>query len=546
MESQHMILATKHISSRVLVPAFLALVVLLVFAAGAAAEPTNATLCDAIGCHSNACPADVTLPTLAVVAQDATTVTYAMQTTTVAWAAFDGSTCLGFGKTSDVVTLTAPLGHVVTVYGVDGSPGPFGVVTGGYIIAPSAGANGAISPNGDKAVVEGGSQTFTFTADAGFHIADVKVDGVSKPGAVAAGSYTFAGVRSGHTIAATFAADAASYLITPSAGANGAISPSTPQTVAQGGSQTFAVTADAGFHIVDVKVDGVSDPAAVATGSYTFAGVLTDHTIAATFAADAVTYAITPSAGANGAISPNTPQTVAQGGSRAFTVTADAGFHIADVKVDGFSDPVAVATGSYTFANVQADHTIAATFAADAVTYAITPSAGANGAISPSTPQTVAQGGSQTFAMIPDAGYQVDTLTVDGSPVAATPAYTFADVSAGHTIAVTFKPVAPATSNLSLTLAGLRSGAVRLGKTVTARGALKPARATRVTLTLQRKVGGKWVKVTTKTAPVNATSGAFSCVCKPAKKGAYRMQATVAGTTAYAKATSAWRSFTVT
>ena len=71
-----------------------------------------------------------------------------------------------------------------------------------YTIDASAGANGTISPNGSVTVAAGAEKTFTITADAGYHISDVTVDGKSV-GAVS--SYTFEDVMTNHTIRATFA-----------------------------------------------------------------------------------------------------------------------------------------------------------------------------------------------------------------------------------------------------------------------------------------------------------------------------------------------------
>jgi len=83
-----------------------------------------------------------------------------------------------------------------------------------------------------------------------------------------------------------------------------------------------------------------------------------------------VTSTVTPSAGVHGAISPSTPQVVSYGSdSTTFTVTADVGYHIADVLIDGVS--VGAVTG-YVFANVTVDHTISASFSADEVTLATT------------------------------------------------------------------------------------------------------------------------------------------------------------------------------
>ncbi|HET6493980.1 MAG TPA: multicopper oxidase domain-containing protein, partial [Thermoleophilia bacterium] len=75
----------------------------------------------------------------------------------------------------------------------------------------------------------------------------------------------------------------AAWTITPSAGANGSITPSTATSVLPGADQAFTIAPDAGYHILDVKVDDVSNPAAVTAGSYTFTNVTTDHTISATF-----------------------------------------------------------------------------------------------------------------------------------------------------------------------------------------------------------------------------------------------------------------------
>ena len=226
-----------------------------------------------------------------------------------------------------------------------------------YTITPSAGPHGTITPGTPQIVNYGGSATFTITPDTGYNIVDVLVDGVSQ-GAIA--SYTFTNVTADHSIAAVFTTQ--NFVITPMAGSHGTITPSTPQIVNYGGSVTFTITPDTGYVIDDVKVDGVSNPAAVTAGSYTFSNVTANHTIAATF--KVATFVITPTAGAGGTITPGTPQTVNYGGSATFTITPDTGYVIDDVKVDGVSNPAAVTAGSYTFSNVTANHTIAATFAA--------------------------------------------------------------------------------------------------------------------------------------------------------------------------------------
>ena len=68
-------------------------------------------------------------------------------------------------------------------------------------ITSSAGSNGSISPAGTLEVEEGQSVTFFITADEGYEVEDVVVDGVSV-GAVT--SYTLYNVTSEHSIAASF------------------------------------------------------------------------------------------------------------------------------------------------------------------------------------------------------------------------------------------------------------------------------------------------------------------------------------------------------
>ena len=77
------------------------------------------------------------------------------------------------------------------------------------------------------------------------------------------------------------------------------------------------------------------------------------------------------------------------------------------------------------------------------VQFAVTATAGANGKITPNGTVLLNQGGSQTFTITPDSGYVIDTLTVDGSAVAATTSYTFSGIALNHTISVTFKPEPP-------------------------------------------------------------------------------------------------------
>jgi hypothetical protein len=170
-------------------------------------------------------------------------------------------------------------------------------------ITAIAGSNGSISPSGEVGVDEGNGQSFTITANAGYHIADVLVDGTSV-GAVT--SYSFTEVTANHTITASFAVTTDT--ITAIAGSNGSISPSGKISVDEGNGQSFTITANAGYHIADVLVDGTSVGTVT---SYSFTEVTADHTITASFTENRAPV-----------ITSTAPVQVAQGDTYTYTVIA--------------------------------------------------------------------------------------------------------------------------------------------------------------------------------------------------------------------------------
>jgi spore germination protein YaaH len=64
--------------------------------------------------------------------------------------------------------------------------------------------------------------------------------------------------------------------------------------------------------------------------------------------------------------------------------------------------------------------------------------AGAGGSIVPSGAVQVLQGRSQGFSIVPNAGYDISAVTVDGASIGAVTSYTFSDVQAGHSIRAAF------------------------------------------------------------------------------------------------------------
>ena len=214
-------------------------------------------------------------------------------------------------------------------------------------ITATAGTGGIIEPNGTVVVINGTEQNFNITPDFGYEITEVLVNGVSQ-GAIT--NYTFPSVTSDQTINATFS-PIITWNITATAGTGGIIEPNGTVEVVNGTEPQFNIIPDSGFQIVDVLVNGVSQGAIT---TYTFPPVTSDQTINATFS-QIITWNITATAGTGGIIEPNGTITVDDGTEPQFNITADSGFVIADVLVNGTSiGPVS----TYTFppVHVRSDH----------------------------------------------------------------------------------------------------------------------------------------------------------------------------------------------
>ncbi|MEL6823087.1 MAG: hypothetical protein AAFP70_15110, partial [Calditrichota bacterium] len=269
-----------------------------------------------------------------------------------------------------------------------------------YEITASSGANGSISPDGVVEVDLGLDRAFTMTPISGYQVADVLVDGVSV-GAVS--SYTFSAVNSNHTISVTF--EPQTFQIDAIAGTGGSISPSGTVNITGGTDQLFTITPDVGYHILNVVINGQN---LGAISSFQFNNVVTNHTIEATFELN--TYPIVSQAGSGGTITPSGNVLVDHGSDQVYQITPNTGLEIEDVFVDGVS---VGAIGVYEFVAVTEPHAIQALF--QPITHTISASANSGGQITPAGAIVVQDGADITFNFLPDPGYFVDVILVDGN-----------------------------------------------------------------------------------------------------------------------------------
>ena len=219
------------------------------------------------------------------------------------------------------------------------------------------------------------------------------------------------------------------HTVTPTAGPNGSIAPNTPQTVNDGSTTSFTVTPDVHYRIAGVTGCGGQ----LAGNVYTTGPITADCTVSATF--EISTHTVTPTAGANGSIAPDTPQTVDDGDTTSFTITPDANHVIASVTGCGGQ----LVGDTYTTGPITADCTVSATF--DIVTHTVTPDAGdgSMGTIDPNTPQTVDDGDTTSFMLTPAPTFVLVSVTGCGGALVGD-VYTTGPVTADCTVTAVFGP----------------------------------------------------------------------------------------------------------
>jgi len=224
--------------------------------------------------------------------------------------------------------------------------------------------------------------------------------------------------------------------ITATAGQNGSISPSGAVTVNVGSDQTFTFTPDTGYEVDTVTVDGST--VTPTNNTYTFTNVQSDHTISVTFKVQ--TFTINAISEAHTIVNPSGLITVNYSASQTFTFTPEIGYELDKLYIDGVE--TAFSGSSYTFTNVQADHTLEIT--SKLMTFSIEATSSEGGSITPDGTVTVDYDDDATFEITPSTGYLLWELLVDGTDKKdelVDNTYTFENVTANHTIHAVFDDI---------------------------------------------------------------------------------------------------------
>lgn len=326
------------------------------------------------------------------------------------------------------------------------------VVTLGYVVTPSAGTGGTISPSTVLTVSSTKPVVFTVTPNSGNSATVTDTCGGAGGSAGSydsgAGTYTIpAGVNKDCQVTATFGSTSSSYTVTTTVnGSGGTISAPAQSPVTQGSSTTFTVVPLSGYAIVSVLGDTCT-PSVQSGDTWTTGPITANCIITATFAA-------TPVNGTCGS---------ANGGAFTSLTSSDPNLCSAGT-VSGFTGS---GPWSWTCAGVNGGIN-SLTCSANVKTWNVaTMGSGVGGVISGPAESTVNNGSSTTFNVVASTGYVIASVTGDTcSPsVQSGSTWTTGPVTADCNITATFSASTPPTDYVALTPARLMDTREAAGNT---------------------------------------------------------------------------------
>ena len=332
---------------------------------------------------------------------------------------------------------------------------------GTFEITATHGNNGSIDPEGTATYNANSTPSFLITADSGYEINTIILDGTTGVSVIGTTyTYIFDPLASDHTIHATFklvGTPTNTYKIVSTAGPNCTINPLGTTDVNEGNNQSYKIVPDTGYEIDTLVVDLLE---VIPTLDYEFINVQANHTIDVTCRikdptppADYTIFAFVrtiPSDGTvGGTIIPSGQVLVPAGNDQTFTWSANPGYLVGEVNIDIPVQLFGHLGNSYTFYAVDRNHAIRITFVKNVgVSYTLTYTAGPNGTISGTSPQTVAKGGSGTpVTAIGNTGYDFNQWS-DGS---IQNPRTDTNVQGNITVAASFAPSAGTQMKINVT-----------------------------------------------------------------------------------------------
>lgn len=282
----------------------------------------------------------------------------------------------------------------------------------------------------------------TITPDRGFAIANVGLDGENMY-TISNNQFNF--VETDHLFTIIFAAN--TYTVNTNAYGEGTVSDDTTFVYdpANPVNYEFVATPAEGYYVSAVVINNEEQDLTDVEGAYTttIEDVADNYVINAHFSI--YTYTMTAEATEGGTITPADAQTVNYGTDFTYEINANEGWYIASTVIDGvtttYTQDDALVTLTVPYTAINADHSVSVTFAQ--FMYTITATAGEHGTVNDATSVNaeVAYGTNYTLNFTPADNYQVADVIVDGQSVGAVDSYQFINITANHTVEVSFEAV---------------------------------------------------------------------------------------------------------
>jgi hypothetical protein len=175
-------------------------------------------------------------------------------------------------------------------------------------------------------------------------------------------------------------------------------------------------------------------------------------------------FSVTASATIGGTINPAGVSYVYLGENQTVLFIANAGYEIDEVLVGNTPSATAKANGYHIFKNIDENKTIAVTFKViSETTHIISASTGENGNIMPNGNVTVIESVNQPFIFVSDVGYEINQVLIDGAPNAEAKSngyHIFPNVTAAHTIKVTFKKIETTAKTYTISASAAANGSI--------------------------------------------------------------------------------------
>lgn len=265
---------------------------------------------------------------------------------------------------------------------------------------------------GESATVrDGDDHAVTWTGEDGALPERVVVDGVERPDLIEAGGLKFEDVAANHTVHVVFPIVPDYTITTAITGGPGTITPSI--TLKAGSSHTVSWEPAEGWKVKQVLVDGVVRSDLATRSSVAFLSVDADHRVEVQL--EQIRWKVTVTH--EGAGTAGASAEVLQGADHTVTWAPASGAKVASVVVDGVERPDLLDAGSFTFSNLQGDHTVHVVFEQDPPPTRLFQISvvleGGPGETSGSG--SVPEGNDCLATWKPAEGYRVISVTVDGT-----------------------------------------------------------------------------------------------------------------------------------